>query len=372
MKRIGIITFHRADNYGAVLQSYALQKLFEQRGENVQVIDYRCEEIEKNYGCIEFPKIGYNIIAWIKRILYWRYSRELIEKKTKRFDKFRKDYLKLTEPLKSHEDRMLVGERFDLIVTGSDQVWNPNITNGVDEWYFFNDDNMNTHPKLASYAASLGNTDDFDKWFKQIRSILLGYDSISVRERSAYLYLKEKLPEKNITVNLDPTLVIAPEVWYGITNSKRIIKERYIFYYDAAQNDTAKVLAEQIANKLGLKIVHYNSTMYRTPGTIYAVDSGPIEFLNYIRHAEMVVTSSFHGTVFSLIFKKQFLAVAHPKLGGRIKDLLIQLGLENHIYVAEQEKSIELLKPIDYNITQERLNKIRLESSAFIDFLCEL
>ena len=94
MKRIGIITFHRADNYGAVLQSYALQKLFEQRGENVQVIDYRCEEIEKNYGCIEFPKIGYNIIAWIKRILYWRYSRELIEKKTKRFDKFSKDYLK--------------------------------------------------------------------------------------------------------------------------------------------------------------------------------------------------------------------------------------------------------------------------------------
>lgn len=367
--KIGIITFHRADNYGAVLQAYALQKVFENINHEVNIIDYRCSDIEKEYGALKFPKLCKNVTLWLKRIPQWYYSKSLIDEKTERFNKFRMEYMNLTDALFSEEDHRKIEEEYDLIVTGSDQVWNPSITGGVDSWYYFIKTLENNEILVASYAASVGNINEYKSWFPETKKYLECYNFISVREIDAYNYLKKIIPHKNITLCIDPTLLVDSELWRQISNNKVEVSEPYLLYYDAAQNDEAKKIAIMVAKSLNLRLVHFNPDLYKLNNSSYVVNAGPIEFLSYIRNASFVVTSSFHGTVFSLIFERKFISVAHPRHGGRVKDLLSIVQLENRICLKADDANDKCFDEIDYLNVKKIINDYRASSLEYINMI---
>ena len=137
--KIGIITFHRADNYGALLQTYGLQEAVRKLGHDVEIIDYRCDAIENAYVYKKIPKLRKKIVKWLFDLLIRNPKKN---NKRDRCQSFRKKYLHMTDSVKTIEERKTIQKSFDVIITGSDQIWNSKITKGKDDWYCFKQDSF--------------------------------------------------------------------------------------------------------------------------------------------------------------------------------------------------------------------------------------
>lgn len=364
--KIGIITFHRADNYGALLQTYALQRKFVEKGNSVDIIDYRCTAIEKwyVYNWLPFPRK--NVIAWCMECISNPY---VIPKKrimSKRCSTFRDKFLHISRSYNRPEDRLTVQKAYNLIVTGSDQIWNIGITDGKDDWYCFKKNvDMCT---IVAYGASVGNQKAFSNEIKCFKAELENYDMISTREKETKDYLDEIL-NKEVFCVLDPTLLVTRTEWDNlVSNSEMKIDYKYIIYYDVSKNVEAEKIARDLAKKTGYKLLHFNRTLKMLFRGGYVQEAGPIEFLWLIKNAEYVVTSSFHATVFSIIFEKNFWVVPHPQTGERVRSLLYDIHLEDHIvegfkdYVQNGQ-----VKITHFTEAKELLDLERKKSEAYID-----
>ena len=332
----GILTFHRADNYGALLQTLALLHVLEDKGVNAEIIDYRCESIEKVYHYGIIPQFRLNILAWGKQFIKNCIRVPKLNEKKKKCEGFRENLLKMSSSVKTRYDRENSERKYDLIFTGSDQIWNPRITRGKDDWF-----------KL--YVCDLNQ-----------------YDLISVRESSTETFLKRKLVIPVYHV-LDPTLLVSAEWWNKITPPCNVKPGTYVFYYDVDFNSTCEKIAKKVAQINHLKIVHFNIRLIWHNNMIYAESSGPEEFLSYIKNAACVVTSSFHATVFSVLFDKFLFAVPHPKTGSRIIDLLKDLGLEDRVYKQFIDTDNWTIKPVCNKAAIDQLNRLRGASLAYLD-----
>lgn len=354
MNKIGIVTFHRALNYGAVMQTYALQNFLSDMGYDTKVIDYKCPFIEKCYSPF-FVSDGKYFNAIIRGILFGG----MIVKKRKKFERFLKNYIDLSKTYHDSDEMKKDRQNYSYFISGSDQVWSP-ISAGFDEFYFlpFAEDRQ----KL-SYAASIGSTkldaDTKEELYRRIK----GFSVLSVREESAKQLLLGADSKRTIEVHPDPTLLLEREEWLKIAD-KPSVEDKYVLLFNVEKPVNDIVFAKKLASKRKLKVVYINDrTVKKDPEITYIEAPSPNEFLGLFANAEIVVTNSFHGTVFSVIFQKEFYVELENKKQRniRIEGLLSQLMIPSRD-IAQENINFE----IDWKNTEKILYEKRNIVKKFI------
>lgn len=361
MKKIGIITFHRAHNYGAVLQAFALKKKIENDERMVQVIDYNDKFVYKQYKIVNIDFS--NLKAMIQSIL----SNFYIVKKILRYNEFMKfirNKLSLSKRY-TKKDLLCNYPKYDIYVAGSDQIWNSDITGEISDIYTLNFGDKGI--KRISYAASVGREKLTETEKQQYKEKIKVLDYISVREESAK-YSLINLTDKKIEVVLDPTLLLTADEWnqelYGIKNEK----EKYILAYVVEPDEEFVKITNEISLKTGLKVIHFDKRKRGLNRILKnAYTKGPLEFVNLIKNAEYIICTSFHATVFSIIFHKKFFVIPHRKTGSRVADLLKKLDLSNRmVYNLEEFRNIDYKMETDYSKIDIILEKERRKSIKFL------
>ena len=314
----GILTFHFAHNYGAVLQAYALKNYLNELGQNAFVLDYIPNSMKNNYVLNPLAKDRHPK-AVIKRTL--KISRRLMQYRL--FEDF------INTELLNH-----VASDIDAVICGSDQIWNENITGLIYTYYA---DEYEANIKRISYAASFGTSvlTEFQK--KCIKTYLPGFSSISLRETDVAEEVAE-LSKRNVVCVLDPVFLLDKENWIDFSKlSKNKTNGRYILYY-ALRNDKDLIQkTEDISNKMGIPVfcVHPTCNDLKTPWK-QLYDVGPYEFVDLLRRAELVSTNSFHAMSFSVIFGKKAIYKAYLATESRVPSLLqlckAERCLHNGIY----------------------------------------
>lgn len=305
-KKIGILTFHDADNLGAVLQSFALESVLnDECGVSAEVIDYKCKTITETKRVKKCKGIK-DYIKFIPMYLYYLIKR-------RGFDKFRKKKLIMTSERYNNKNIKKCEDDYDIFITGSDQVWNPECS-GTDKVYILGF--VSDSAKKYSYAASIGNygfSQNDTEWINLIKQ----YNKISVREQSTACELT-KTGVENVLIHPDPVALLTQEQWKSVMK-KRIYAKKYVLVYLVLPDVNVMEQARKYAQEHGCKIISNKSSLE------FILHNSPADFLSWIYNAECVFTNSFHGTIFSLIFKKQLFSdieMTNGQLNNRVLDLL--------------------------------------------------
>lgn len=365
--KLGIITFHSAINYGAVLQTYALQEKCKEYTHNSYVINYCPKYIDGNYS---FIPLNYDVkgnkilkISQLKRLINNIYNMKTFSVKKKKIQGFVKNNLNLTSKIICRNEM----EKLDLdyVICGSDQIWNPEIANGLDKMYFGNINNYKEPVRIA-YAASIGKSEIDNKYINEFSTLMKGMKHISVREKNSIKSLNI-LSDVEIQNVLDPTLLVDCKVWDKFI-TKKISRENYLLIYKMENNPYIDELANKISKELNLKIIEIGSknVKYKVSHELKC-DLGIEEFLSYFYNAEFILTNSFHGTAFSVIFNKSFYSILHSTLGLRIKDLLEDLELKDRIIDPENENlEYKDFNSINWKKSNLLLDNLKKKSNDFI------
>ena len=360
MKRIATITFHSSHNYGSCLQAYALQefvkKIYAEKCiyNIINLRTYKQKEMYNNYSSIR---------RVLKSLLLFPYLKQLSLKQRK-FEDFINNKLQITREYYSLDDIKNDKLNYDVFIAGSDQLWNINAYDF--DWSYYLE--FVKDSKKISYAASFG--DKPIKWNEEdknrIKNDLLSFDSISVREKGSFNNVKE-LTNIEPNINVDPTMLLSVEEWNNIILNDRIVKDKYIFLYSLKKDKKTIMMAKDIGKKMNLPIVISKSpNQFELFGTKKVLDVGPIEFLNLIKNSELVISSSFHGNVFSIIFNKPFFAI-NGDTDFRISTLLDKMNLSNRAISFDNYKAkINDAYNIDFTEALELLNIERNKSMNYL------
>lgn len=300
MKKIGIMTFHRAKNYGAMLQSYALQETLNKKFDTY-LVDYRCPEIEEKYY------VKKTLVRKIKNFLKLFFQTEYIlsiNKKNRRFNEFVNNFLKTSKPYYA-QNIAEANNEFDAFIAGSDQIWNMKWS-GTDWNYFLEFADSN---KKFSYAVGLGNSID-EAYKMRILKDVESFQAILTREEDGRRLLKSIGVKKEIGTVCDPVFLLGKKEWTEKLALEQIEKKRkkYLLLYFVAKPTDAIPFAKKIAEQDDLEIVYVNINAEKNIPSDFTdvIGIGPREFLGLIKNAEVVITTSFHAMAFSLIFNKNF------------------------------------------------------------------
>lgn len=375
MAKIGILTFHNAYNYGAVLQAFALKSAIEQLGHTVEIVNFKGvkdynRDLRLNRN--DKPK-WYRIrtrMGWYEFLLECKRNQADWNKRCAAFDDFIVN--KLLEGDKEVSEKELAAVNVDYFVIGSDQVWSENLTNGVlNSYWGYIDGNA----QVLTYAASR-NTALFSEEMKAyIVRAIDNFKAVSVREETLAITMKEIVRDsgKAIATVVDPTLLLKRDFYrnyqISVDEIKTINKKFLLLYYiDHCHSDEIYKCAEKVAEKYGLCILDIAFPKRRVKSRkvkYYHISHlSPQEFLWCYDNADFVVTSSFHGTVFSIIYEKPFYSVYGED--DRKSVLLSMCGLEDrHIKSMKHIEEILINKDIDYSENKLELN-IR-ESWKFLE-----
>lgn len=357
------VTFHRANNYGAMLQAYALQQCLLKNNYNTMILDYDNKSVSNGYKII--PNLNKNIIKDLFKVIKTTPFIIRNAKKVKKFDKFRKT-LRMSKYFDDVNDFKKMYYKNSTYIVGSDQVWNPKWTGGMNDIYTLNFGGNDI--KRISYAASSGGIEPIIQNQDEFVECIDKFDSISVRETKLEDCLSEILTKKVSTV-IDPTLLLTKEEWINFAGKERLIKEKYIFTYEAGNpNEKYYEVINELAKMTGYKIVYFSKHDLKNKykgkkECVYA--SGPIEWVNLLMNAEYVVTTSFHGTALSTILNKEMFIVLST-LPDRLTSLLNITKLTDRI--VNDTKDIERLlnSKINWNDVNKILSSEREKSVKWI------
>ncbi|WP_026497684.1 polysaccharide pyruvyl transferase family protein [Butyrivibrio sp. WCD2001] len=301
--KCGILTFHFAHNYGAVLQAYALKNHIKSMGHEAEIIDYVPEHLKRFYSNNPFVN-GKRLRSVSKQII--RIHKNKMQ--FKRFGAF-------------ISDELLDESSFDadLLLCGSDQIWNNQITGNSPEYFA----GVGNYKRIASYAASFGSS-ELDEYQKDcIKKYLPGYSGISLREGDLLGKVSE-LSGKDVELVMDPVFLMDKQEWHSFSNKAiNNYETDYILYYALRNDDELKDKAKKLSEKLSVKVycIHPTGKDLKTEFT-QLYDVGPYEFVNLIENAKYIVTNSFHAMAFSTIFGKKAIYKAYSKTESRVPSLL--------------------------------------------------
>lgn len=354
-KRIGIVTFHRAHNYGAALQAFALKTFLESHGHEAYFVDYQHRKVRKAYRLI--PEIKLLKPRTTVYRLFDAWSDSIHRRcRIKAFNEFIRKHFELLELGTDHF--------LDLIILGSDQIWNPRYTNGLPDEHFGKFKKIKAN-KIISYAASCGDLNTLGSNQKVLFKNIKKLDAIGVREKNLEVLINKEMPQLKVARNLDPTLLLNKETWNSLA-AKPLIKEKYILYYEVEANGRSEEILKKLSQERGLKIVRIfgRSTLSNSQKGI--TSASPEEFLSLVKNSSCVVTTSFHGTVFSLIFQKPFWTI---KFGNHIDDrsheLLTSLSLQDRMIQCASDACLNE-SDLDYSVIQSLLSDYRSQSVAYL------
>lgn len=357
MKKVGILTVHSSINFGAVLQAYSLMTILKKKGFDAEFIDYQCQAVIERENN---KKLGTK--DYLKKIL-WLSKYKKYDIKIKRYKEFMDMYYKVSNDKYKKSNIREAEQNYDYIITGSDQIWNFDIT-GCDTSFML--DFVENSNKKKSYAASFGYGTIPDKYFKLAEECLKTYSTLLVREESGEKEIREKMGLIANTV-LDPTLLLQKNEWEKFLDNRKP-KEEYILIYTVASPKYLFDFARNLSKETGYKIkVLKMEPEKERKGMESIYDAGPIEFLNYINNAKYILTTSFHGLIFSLIFNKDFYFEANTESNrntSRLTDLAIKTDVLDRRIVGDMlteknQKEIDW-KKINRMLDEERKKSIQM------------
>lgn len=318
--KIGILTFVNAPNFGAVLQSYASQEYISKLHIDAELINYFPGFKDSS------PKKSKTRVALNKlNALYHPFITLYRKQKTAKLKEFRNDFLNISKNIYYNEIQNL-DENYDVIIAGSDQIWNTDLNNCRKSFYL----DFNTSAKKAGYAVSIGREKLTQSDRDMIHKYINNFEYISVREESLKEYIYK---QKNINCELvcDPVFLLDNYEWDKIAISP--YEKNYILVYAMEYNDILLNAVKKLKNKTGKKIYCINggnSGKLNLPARILN-GLGPREFIGWIENADIILTNSFHGAAFSIIFRNKLIVIEHSKRNERLKQLLNKCNNSNKI-----------------------------------------
>lgn len=380
-KRIGILTqYYKSSNYGGNLQAYALCKALNALGYTAEQIKY--DHYATTNGQQVRPS-GSRLKKLLNPKLVWQYAlystrhmfRRLVLGKS--LDQRNTAVSKFNQGEIPHGDCAYTPQsirectEYDAYIVGSDQVWNP-------DWYqmaYFLDF-VPQRKKKFSYAASIGKKELTPEQREVFREKLADFAAVSVREQDA-VELLENLSPVPVVQTLDPTLLLTREQWDEVC-SERLIPGKYIFTYFLGADENQRKVAAAFAGKKKLPIVTlpFLEGSFRKCDVFFGdkklYDISPADFISLIKHAEYVLTDSFHACVFSSIYQKEFFAfhrLGHAGMGGRLYSLTKLFHSEDHFCDTKERANlgyIQSCEPIDYNKPHAEFDQMRMQSAEFL------
>lgn len=361
--RIGILTFHASHNYGSMLQAYALQTFLRSKGCDVKIINLRPKAQRKLYA---HPfSLKYN--SWkklLKNVLHLKLSLSNI-KKWNIFEDFMTKYFILTEECTSYKDVEVTirNNHFDMLISGGDQIWNQKCKDFELSFLLPFDNSL----QKVAYAPSMGKRTSVmatSPYIERIKKYLSQYNMLSVREPDAAEMLKIEL-EKEVTVVADPVFLLTKKDYEKLVGEP-IITGHYMFYYTPSniRGTEAYNAALQFSKEKGLKMVSSNTQAWQKDA-IPVNNSGPIEFLNLLYYADFVCGQSFHLTVFSLLFHKEFAAV-NGDIDPRMANLLNKCHIPNR-GISQQKPDFSKMEDMDFYVIDNYIEHLKNKSYQYID-----
>lgn len=383
--QIGIINFHFSHNYGAVLECIALKEVINALGHQVSVIDYRPTYLVQQQTVypnpIEYAKWAAGdfhdstvIYRWYRMIrraaqAIFKYRNVALRKQREHaFEPFIERNMCLTKRYTTQDELRANPPAFDVYISGSDQIWNPYVTGGKLDPCYFLQFGVDTIRRVA-YAVSPCQL-DVQKYAEALNVYLSRYAAISLREDEKRNELR-RIVGNDIPICLDPTLLLPADEYRRFEET--ISEEKpYILVYGFLDRDDLHLLeqtTEMLAQTMCMRIIDISQDSLKwSIATIQYKSVTPGEFLSYIKNATYVVTNSFHGTAFSLIYHKRLLSVKKSGTGSRLFQILSQVGL-SRLYIEDAVQSDimrEILCDIDYKESDKKLSLLANDSISYI------
>lgn len=363
--KIGILTFHRATNYGALLQAFALQKVVEHLGYDVNIIDYRCNDVGKMFLSLKAP----NLTIKFHRFLYncfllIQYPFRLRRRNV--YTTFSEKYMNLSEP-----DFNLADEKWGCFVMGSDQVWNICLTGGYDK-YFYGDFPVSKGTRKIGYAVSASENLQESISDIQCQKALRNFDAIGCREKELLDAIKDKVNCPTALV-IDPTLLGGKTVFEELITNKYKKTKPYLLVYQMNTSKDSEILglAQKISKEKGWEIreipskLNYRKMLLQKGWMQWTT---PVEFVDLFCNAQFVITTSFHGLAFSLIFNRPFYHYSvNDKIDARADDLLNNVGLTDRKIKGMTNVDLGNLLSINWEKVNDTLEAQRKKSLAFLE-----
>lgn len=354
--KIGILTYHRAENYGALLQAYALLTYLRSLGHDVSFVDYWPKyhsDYFKLFSWNKFSKKGLKgkVLMLINLLMPSKYLRKY------RLKQFMQEKLGIGKKA-IYSDTDTFTEHYDVVFYGSDQIWRKQCLGGVgfDDWYF-GANNVSADKKIT-YAASMGTIDVNPEDDEYVKGMMKNFDRISVREHDLLTYL-HGLDVEGMQV-IDPVFLLNKEQWRKIKKPSSG-KGHFILFYNLLGSTESKRFATTLAEKTNLPIIEINKKTF--PGSGYERSASVERFLQLVDDADFVVSNSFHGVALSIIFEKQFFAVGMGKKANRVVSLLETIGTPDRYISSANEVAFER---IDYSFVNRSLSRTIASAEKFI------
>jgi len=350
--KIGILTFHDGINHGAYLQAFSLQKKLLAMGYNSEIINYKSlEHTLKEYKVFLFKRDIKILLSNINKIR-----------------KFKKAHKKLNMTKRIYSMKANKLKKFDIVFLGSDEIWNyMNKLIGLDLTYFGKNIDSNI---LASYAPSFGEVNTNSELPREIKELINKLDFVSVRDNNSRQIVENNL-NKETQVVLDPTFLVD----YNEELLNSVDYKNYILLYLTGMSEKEVFRLKKVAKKLNKKLISIG--YFYKASDINIVNLSPFEWMNFFKKADYIITSSYHGTIFSIKNQKEFCSIVTKEKSNKITHLLKMLKIENRLIDKglNMEKQIEVLfneeKGIDYSMINGQLNNKINESEYFLKEVLE-
>ncbi len=373
MKKVGLITFY-GENYGGMLQAYALQRYVKALGYECRVISndflYGSDRPDKAKLLVNKIRILLkNPADYLKRRNAMRSAPAEQALKSEKFRQFCADHIEVDQTgYTSYEQYVKNPPRYDVYLCGSDQIWNPNLyySNG-----FYFGDFAPEGALRAAYASSIGVSSVTPAQADFMKPYLDKIDVLSTRETDGSAIVERITGRKTRTV-IDPTLLLNEEQWMEVT-SQPVVEGSYVFCYLFGEREYIAQVKEQVKQLTGMKLVCIPCAAREMSGPDEKVfDAGPAEFISLIKHASLVLTDSFHATAFSINLKTPFLSLCRfskndaKGMNSRLHTILGAMGLGERLIDENDEITKEMLFSVDFEKAHKNLNALREADGGFL------
>lgn len=366
--KIGILTFQRACNYGAVLQAYALRTFLKRKmGADIEIVDYRNLQIEREYAVTKFSLEGNILKEAAASMLCAPYR----IRRNNAFKRFRQDCLNIKGQGINKQALRALNETYDIFIVGSDQVWNMEIT-GNDESYFL--DFVNDEKKRCSYAASIGKSKFSENQRAELLLRLKGFSAVSFRESEAASEFQPMLPDKRLYSHLDPVYLLEADIWRQLSAAKPCL-EPYILFFTTGNGPEIipdVEFARKIAAERGMKALFLSDQdrWFKHRSLKHCGAVMPQEFLSLIDHAACVVTNSFHATSFSIMLHTPFYVETDLPRSGRLLNILRLFGMEDR-QLKRGEPVCRIESAINWARADEEIRERREQSENYLSAIIQ-
>lgn len=365
MKKIGIITFHNSYNCGSMLESYAIYKRMQQIDDKVEIVDFSSEGQRELYSVFNKNNSVKNIL---KNILIFP-KRNKIKNNNLKYEEFKQKYFKLS---KKYTNNNIDESPYSVVVAGSDQIWNITISD-FDEAYFLNWVN---NAKKVAYAPSFGskNIIKYSNEPEKYADLLNDFDALSIREKNGKKWIKD-LIDKDVDVLIDPTLIFGQNEYDKLLDDSCTPNEDYIFFYCPGFSRDLCRFVKKVSKKYNLPVICWSTKSYCTKliftyGFKLPKYESPSVYLSLIKNAKLVFTTSFHGTIFSTIYKKEFYTLKNGGMYGdddRVITLLEQLNMEDRLLVPNFDSTFDYFNELDYSVYDKKIIELQKKANKYID-----